>query len=78
MANVKCFNVTFQVALRAGASVRGPKDSYRKPVQQAAVAAATAAGVPAVLSSNLSIVGSELIEIIDIHEEPLGGQGIYT
>lgn len=78
MANVKCFNVTFQVALRVGGSVKGPRDSYRKPVQQAAVAAANAAGVPAVLTSNLTLVGSEVIDIIDIHEEPLGGQGIYT
>jgi len=77
VANLKVFDVTYQIALRAGA-VKGPRDSYRKPIQQAAVAAATANGVGAVLGANLALAGAEIIEIVDVHEHAVGGQGIYT
>jgi hypothetical protein len=76
VAQLKVFATIYEVALRG--SGKGPRDLYRKGAVHAYVAAATAQGVAAVLTSNLTLAGSEVIDIIDIHEEGLGGQGIYT
>ena len=76
MAQIKVFTVTYQIALRA--SGKGAKDVYRKPVQQTNVAASSASAVAATLASNTTLVGSEVIDIIDIHEHASGGQGLFT
>jgi hypothetical protein len=75
MAVLKCFRVTFQVVL-AG-SGQGLKYSYRGPLRQATIAAASAAAVPGVLAGDVSVSGSYALEIVDMHEEP-SSEGLLT
>jgi hypothetical protein len=66
MSILRSFRVHYEVVLPTGAP--GAKYKYRKGTQIAHVGAANSAGVAAVLASNVTLVGSEAIEILGIQE----------
>jgi len=76
MAISKLYNVRFEV-VKLSAGGAGLKYTYRKNPVYAAVSAANQAGVAAVLAGNVSLLGGESIEILNIQERPLD-QGLMS
>jgi hypothetical protein len=70
MAVLRSFRVTFEV-VKESAGV-GAKYLYRRGINQITVAAASAAAVAGVVAGDLTLGTNEVVEIIDIHEDPGG------
>lgn len=76
MAVTKSFMVTYEVVNVASVG-QGLKYKYRKGPQQALVAAANVAAIPAILAGDVTVGSGETIEILDAHEAASQG-GLLT
>ena len=64
MATTKIWRTTFSVCKPNTVPFAGKSHQYRRVEQVALVSAATNAGVLAVLTSNLTLAGGEVIEVL--------------
>jgi len=64
MATTKIFRTTFQICKPNTGNFSGKSHQYRRAEQTALVSAPNNQGVLAILTSNLTLAGSEVVEIL--------------
>lgn len=72
MAVTNIYDVKYEIVKVNQAGGAGLKYVYRKGIQTARVAAASPTAVMAAVSGDVTLGSGESLEILDIHQDPVG------
>jgi len=74
---LKVFSVSWQVCKRAPANLAGPRDEYRRPVEEALVVAGDPRDLPSVIGANVELKPGEEIEVVQ-HRQLGRGMDVFV
>jgi hypothetical protein len=72
------FQTSYQVCRRAPANVAGPRDEYRRPLEEALVVAADSRQLVAVITANVKLESGEEVEILQYRQIGRGIQDVFV
>jgi hypothetical protein len=72
------FQVSYQVCRRADANIAGPRDEYRRPLDEALVVAEGSQQLAGVIGANVELEPGEIVEILQYRQLARGIHDVFV